>query len=242
MVANLAFYRFVELSDPEEECRRFREACRLHGLRGTVLLAAEGVNAMLAGPKPGADAFEAWLREDERFADLAIKRSVSKELPFRKLVVKVKPEIVTMRVDGVDVCGATARHLPPQTLRDWLRSGEDVVLIDTRNDFEFEHGSFRGAINPQTRSFSDFPAWVESHADELRASKVVMFCTGGIRCEKATSWMLGQGFENLYQLEGGVLAYFEKIEDAERDWRGALFVFDERVLLDTSLTPSKYAV
>ena len=238
MIHNLAFYRFVPIADPQREAQRFEAACRRSGLRGTVLVAPEGVNAMVAGPADGADLFLDWLRADVRFADVSIKVSRSHEIPFRKLGVKVKPEIVTMRMADVDVCRATAARVAPEVLRDWLRRGEDVVLIDTRNDFEFAHGSFRGAINPGTASFGEFPGWVDAQDEALRHRKVVMFCTGGIRCEKATSWMLGRGFADLHQLDGGILAYFERIEDAERDWRGDLFVFDERELLDTRLRPA----
>ncbi len=237
-VANLAFYQFIELADPEAEARRVRAECETLGLRGTVLVASEGINAMLAGSSDAADAFERWLREDPRFADIEPKRSSSEEIPFGKLVVKVKPEIVTMRTPNVEAYKRTGRHLPPAKLRDWLRDREEIVLVDTRNDFEVELGTFRGATNPHTTSFSEFPDWVERHADQLRDARIVMFCTGGIRCEKATSWMLDAGFEEVYQLEGGVLKYFEEIDDAEKDWEGDLFVFDERITLDTKLRPS----
>lgn len=238
MIHNLAFYRFFDVPDPAALRDTFREVCDELGLRGTVLVADEGVNAMLAGPPEAAERFVAWLRDDARFADMPVKTSLSDDVPFGKLVVKVKPEIVTMRTPGVDAAHKTARHLPPETLRDWLRGGDDVVLVDTRNDYEYALGTFRGAVDPQTASFHEFPDWVRERREELAERKVVMFCTGGIRCEKATSWMLEEGFQNVWQLDGGVLNYFERIEQADRDWQGELFVFDDRVAVDTDLRPT----
>ncbi len=233
-IENLAFYRFVELESPAEFGQAIERAAQDAGLKGTVLLASEGINAMIAGPREGTEKFASWLRSDARFADLHIKRSYSNRIPFGKLVVKVKPEIVTMRVDGVEATQRTARHLPPEQLRDWLRAGEPIRLIDTRNDYEYQLGTFRGAEDPATGAFHEFPEWVEARREELQNQKVVMFCTGGIRCEKATSWMLDQGIEDIWQLDGGVLNYFERIEDAEQDWEGELFVFDDRVAINTN--------
>lgn len=232
-IHNLAFYKFVPIDDPDTFAEQVRTRAETDGLRGTVLIADEGLNAMLAGPAPGATAFTRWLKSDGRFSELPVKVSTSDRIPFGKLVVKVKPEIVTMRTGGVDATRKTAPHLPPEQLRDWLRGGERIRLIDTRNDYEYRLGTFRGAIDPKTSAFHEFPEWVEQNRDELADEKVVMFCTGGIRCEKATSWMLDQGFDEVYQLEGGVLNYFEQVEDADRDWEGELFVFDDRVAVDT---------
>jgi UPF0176 protein len=235
VIQNLAFYRFFEVDAPADLRDTFRRVCEAAGLRGTVLVATEGINAMLAGEADGVSALVEWLRSDERFSDMPVKVSPSEEIPFGKLVVKVKPEIVTMRTPGVSATTKTAPHLPPEQLRDWLRDGEELVLIDTRNDYEYALGTFRGAIDPETASFHEFPDWVRRHRDDLRDRRVVMFCTGGIRCEKATSWMLDEGFDDVWQLDGGVLNYFERIEDADRDWSGELFVFDDRVAVDTHL-------
>jgi UPF0176 protein len=232
---NLAFYKFTPLSDPDELRNQLDELCQSLELKGTILLAHEGINGMLAGAPTACDQFEQAARALEGLGELWFKRSESDEQPFGKLVVKVKPEIVTMRVDGVDACSTTAEHLPAETFRDWLRSGEEMVVIDTRNDYEYQLGSFKGAINPNTGAFHEFPDYVKNHRDELASKKVVMFCTGGIRCEKATSWMLEEGFDKLYQLDGGVLNYFEKVKDADKDWDGELFVFDQRVAVDTRL-------
>lgn len=234
-IANLAFYRFVQLDEPHALDSEIRSKCLDLDLLGTVLLANEGINGMLAGTPQNCEAFADWMHADERFTDMPFKVSYSDEVPFDKLIVRVKREIVTMSVPDVDTVSHTAPHVPPETLRDWLRSGEDILLVDTRNDYEYALGTFSGAVDPDTGSFGDFPQWVHSHRDELRQRKVVMFCTGGIRCEKATSWMLDQGFDNVWQLEGGVLNYFQHVEDADRDWEGELFVFDARVALDTHL-------
>lgn len=235
MIVNLAFYRFVDIAEPPSLAEELLAVCRSHELLGTVILAEEGINGMIAGVAPHADALVEWLRSDERFASMPVKRSTSKDIPFRRLNVKVKPEIVTMRTPGVTPGRRTAPHLAPETFRQWLRGDEEIILIDTRNDFEVQMGTFRGAINPHTTSFSEFPDWVERHRDELHDRKVVMFCTGGIRCEKATSWMIDEGFSDVFQLDGGVLNYFAAVDDADRDWEGELFVFDERERLDTRL-------
>ena len=234
-IANLAFYRFTPIDEPHSFAAEVRSKCLDHELLGTVLIGNEGLNGMLAGDTDASEAFLDWLREQPGFEGLPVKLSESEDVPFGKLVVRVKREIVTMREPDVDATQKTAPHLPPEQLRDWLRGGEDVVLIDTRNDYEYALGTFRGAIDPNTSSFGQFPAWVREHRDDLEGKKVVMFCTGGIRCEKATSWMLDEGFEQIWQLEGGVLNYFDRVDDAERDWEGELFVFDDRVAVDTRL-------
>ena len=234
-ILNLAFYRFVELDGLEALRDEIHKSALTHGLRGTVLLADEGINGMLAGSPDAAEQFAAWLAQKPPFEDLEFKRSRSSQMPFGKLVVKIKPEIVTMRVDGVDAVSKTAPHLPPERFREWLRGDEDMVVIDTRNDYEYQLGTFRGAMNPDTEAFNEFPDYVRNRRDELADKKVVMFCTGGIRCEKATSWMLDEGFDEVYQLEGGILNYFEEVPDAERDWQGECFVFDGRVAVDTRL-------
>lgn len=239
---NLAFYKFVPLDDPQTLRDRLEELCDGLELRGTILLADEGINGMLAGAPQACARFEEAVGEFDELGELWFKRSESREVPFGKLVVKVKPEIVTMRVDGVDACSTTGEHLPPETFRDWLRGGQDMVVIDTRNDYEYRLGTFKGAINPDTGAFHEFPDFVGAHKDELRERKVVMFCTGGIRCEKATSWMLDEGFGEVYQLEGGVLNYFERIADADQDWDGELFVFDGRVAVDTELAETDAAL
>jgi UPF0176 protein len=235
---NLAFYKFTPIADPDTLRDQLERLCASLELKGTILLADEGINGMLAGQAAACDQFEASVHEFTDLGELRFKHSESDQQPFGKLVIKIKPEIVTMRVNGVDACSLTAKNLPAQTFRDWLRSDEDMVVVDTRNDYEYQLGTFKGAINPDTQAFHEFPDYVRANRDELQDKKVVMFCTGGIRCEKATSWMLAEGLaeiDELYQLDGGVLNYFERIDDADQDWQGELFVFDQRVAVDTGL-------
>ncbi len=233
MIVNLAFYKFAELADPDATTAELTQLCEECGLMGSVIVASEGVNGMLAGTLEGADRFcEAFLLMPG-FAGTHLKRSYSAEVPFKKLRVRVKSEIVVLRAGDVDV-NHTATHLAPEDFRDAFRAG-DAVVIDTRNDFEFNVGTFEGSINPKTTAFSEFIAFLEEQRAELEDKKVLMFCTGGIRCEKATAWMQLNGFENVFQLEGGVLNYFERVEDAEKDWKGELFVFDQRIALNTKL-------
>ena len=235
MTTHLAFYEFVHLDQPDALRDELEALCASLELVGTIIVAEEGINGMLAGPAEAGARLEQRLPQLVGEPDIDFKRTRCEETPFDRLVVKVKPEIVTMRIDGVDACSLTAEHLPCETFRDWLRGGEEMVVIDTRNDYEYALGTFRGAVNPKTEAFHEFPAYVEAHRAELDEAKVVMFCTGGIRCEKATSWMIDRGIDEVYQLDGGVLNYFAQISDAERDWTGELFVFDKRVAVDTSL-------
>lgn len=234
---NAAFYLFADLAPLDALRDQLRARCEELGLLGTILLAPEGINGMLAGPE---DAVRAAIQDIQTsrpaLAPLLPKYSISDGPSFRYLDVKIKPEIVTMRVPGVDAT-RTAPRLLPETLRDWLRSGEDVVLIDVRNDFEHQIGTFKGALNPATTAFHQFPDFVRDNLEQLRDKRVVTFCTGGIRCEKATSWMLDQGFTDLYQLDGGILHYFARVADADRDWQGRLFVFDQRQTVDTKIAP-----
>lgn len=235
-VTNLAFYQFARVEDPDGLVASLTATCETLALFGKIVVAHEGLNGMVAGEGAACDAFMASMHADPRFAKIAFKVSESDEPPFGKLVVRHKPEIVTMREPGVDAVATTAPHLPPQQFRDWLRAGEPMMVVDVRNDYEVAIGTFRGAVNPNTEYFNQFPDWVRARREQLAGEKVVMFCTGGIRCEKATSWMIEElGLDNVYQLEGGVLNYFEQVDDAERDWTGELFVFDERVAVDTRL-------
>lgn len=234
---NLAFYRFAKVDDPEKFAVELREICEQNGLRGSLIVAHEGLNGMLAGEEDDCDAFCDFLLNMPEFSGTHIKRSISETIPFQRLTIKVKPEIVTLRAGEVDV-SKTAPHLAPEDFRAAL-SQENVVVIDTRNDFEFQVGTFRGSINPKTRAFHEFVGYLEAHREELaEKDKILMFCTGGIRCEKATAWMAENGFENVYQLQGGVLNFFEKIPNAHEDWEGELFVFDERVTVTTTLSAS----
>lgn len=242
-VLNMAFYHFVGLTSLSAVKDELTALCDAHNLRGSMILSYEGINGMMAGQEEDARHLIEYFASHPAFEDMRVKESWSEEIPFERLLIKVKPEIVTMRVDGVRADEKTGTHMPPEQFRDLLRAPEDdLVVIDVRNDFEYQLGTFKHAINPHTIAFHEFPDVVRANKDDWKEKKVVMFCTGGIRCEKASSWMLDEGFDEVFQLEGGVLNYFERVEDAEKDWDGELFVFDHRVALDTNLNATPTAL
>jgi UPF0176 protein len=235
-ITNIAFYRFVEIHDPSSLRETLLSLCKELGLRGTILLATEGVNAMLAGEDTSIITFLTYLEADERFKSMLIKRSYSPTQPFKRLLVKVKNEILALREPRVNPTKLTGKYIKPQELREWFEKGEDFILLDTRNDFEVQRGTFKDAINPKTSSFGQFPKFVQNNLENLKNKKVVTFCTGGIRCEKATNLMLQAGLENVYQLEGGILEYFSQTDG--KYFEGSCFVFDERVALNHALKPA----
>ena len=238
-VLNVSSYRFVPLDDLEGLRLRLHERAAAAGLKGTVLLAEEGINLFLAGE---ADALRGWLdalREEAPFAGLDAKESWSDGMPFKRLKVKVKREIIRMNMPAVRPSAGRAPAVAPATLVRWLQAGRDdegrpVVMLDTRNGFEVDAGAFEGAIDWRLERFSDFPAAVAERRAELAGRTVVSYCTGGIRCEKAALVMQDLGVERAYQLEGGILRYFEQTEGAPH-WRGRCFVFDERETLGADL-------
>lgn len=215
--------------------------CLNQGIKGTLLLAEEGINGTVAGSRAAIDALIAQLKSDARLADLEHKESVADEMPFYRMKVRLKKEIVTLGVPGINPNNRVGTYVAPE---DWnaLISDPDVVVVDTRNGYEYDIGTFRGAIDPQTSSFSEFPAYVSSKLNPARHKKVAMFCTGGIRCEKASSFMLQQGFEQVYHLQGGILKYLEKIPAAESLWEGECFVFDQRVAVGHGLQVGEYEI
>jgi UPF0176 protein len=237
-VLNISAYRFVALDDPQAlRGLLLREAGEL-GLRGTILLAAEGINLFMAGAPEAIRVFLELLRADPRFAALRAKESWSSEQPFRKLLVKVKREIIRMNHPAIQPAQGRAPAIDALTLKRWLDRGHDdegrpVVTLDTRNAFEVDHGTFEAALDWRLKKFSEFPRALDAHKGELDGKTVVSFCTGGIRCEKAAIHMQGVGLEHVWQLEGGILQYFEETGGAH--FRGECFVFDERVALDSSL-------
>jgi UPF0176 protein len=240
-ILNLSAYRFVALDDPIGWRAPIHAQARSQGLKGTVLLAHEGINLFLAGEDEKLRVFVAWLRGHEAFAGLQIKTSLSTTVPFRKLIVKVKPEIIRMNQTTVRPQAGRAPSVDARTLARWLAAGHDdagrdVVTLDTRNAFEIEHGRFRGALDWKLRRFSDFPAALAARRDELRGKTVVSYCTGGIRCEKAALWMAQAGVEHVLQLDGGILGYFEEAGGSHFD--GDCFVFDQREVLDPFLAPA----
>ena len=232
-VVVITFYKFVKLPDFRAIQKPLLIFCKENGIFGTILLAEEGINSTVAGSREGIESLLDYLGSDERFADLKVKTSYTDTMPFGKMKVRLKREIVTLKQD-VDPNELVGTYIDPQ---DWnnIISDPDVILIDTRNDFETQIGTFKGAINPETDAFSELPDFVEKNLDPQKHKKVAMFCTGGIRCEKATSYMLKQGFETVYHLNGGILRYLEEVDPEQSLWEGECFVFDERVSVDHHL-------
>lgn len=231
-----AFYKFVALPDYAALREPLLQTAQQHHVYGSILLAAEGVNGTIAGTPEGVQAVLAHLRADARLSDLEHKTSYADFVPFRRMKVRLKREIVTLKAAEADPTQQVGTYVPPQ---EWnaLIAQDDVLLIDTRNDYEYEIGTFKGALNPQTASFGDFPQYVQQHLDPTKHKKIAMFCTGGIRCEKATSYLLAQGFEGVYHLKGGILKYLEDVPATESLWEGDCYVFDERVAVDHALRP-----
>jgi UPF0176 protein len=236
-----AFYRFAPLADPAALRSELLAACQDAGVRGTILLAKEGVNGTLSGTREAIDGALAGVRGLPGMTDLPVKESRHVEHPFGRLRVKLKREIVTLGVPGVDPGRRTGTHVAPE---DWnaLIGEPGVTLLDTRNRYEVHLGTFDGAINPNTESFREFPAWVARELDPVRDRRVAMFCTGGIRCEKASAYLLEQGFEEVYQLDGGILGYLEQVPGEQSAWRGECFVFDDRVTVDERLEAGDFEV
>ncbi|BAZ13086.1 rhodanese domain-containing protein [Calothrix sp. NIES-4071] len=228
-----AFYKFTKLPDFAQMQDPLLAFCQVQKIKGTILLAPEGINGTIAGERVCIDSVLSYLRSDSRLADLEHKESLTSEPPFERMKVKLKKEIVTL---GLPV-NPTSQVGTYVSAKDWnaVISDPDVVVIDTRNDYEVKIGSFKGAINPETASFREFPDYVRHHLDPKKHKKVAMFCTGGIRCEKASSYMLSQGFEQVYHLEGGILKYLEEVPQQESLWSGECFVFDERIAVQHGL-------
>lgn len=234
-----ALYKFASLPDYREMQPGMLDFCVSQELNGTLLLAEEGINGTVAGTRAGIDALIAFLKADRRLADLEHKESYADEMPFTRMKVKLKKEIVTLGVAGINPNERVGTYVAPE---DWnaLISDPDVVLIDTRNGYEVDIGTFRGAIDPQTTTFREFPAYVGKNFNPARHKKVAMFCTGGIRCEKASSLMVAQGFEQVYHLQGGILKYLERVPPEESMWEGECFVFDQRISVGHGLKVGEY--
>ena len=235
-----ALYRFARFADPPAIRDALDASCRARGVRGTLLIAGEGINGTIAGPAPGVDAVVAQIRALPGCADLSAKFADARTMPFHRLKVRVKAEIVTMG-EAIDPTRDVGTYVAPE---DWnaLITDPDTVLIDTRNGYEVGIGSFAGAIDPGTDSFRDFPAWFRAHRDTLEGRKVAMFCTGGIRCEKATALLMAEGVADVFHLEGGILKYLETVPEAESRWGGECFVFDERVAVGHGLSPGTHTL
>ncbi len=238
-----ALYQFTSFEHPEALRAPLFAACEAHGIKGTLLLAREGINGTIAGTDNALASVLGAIRALPGCADLDVKYSAAPEMPFHRMKVRVKREIVTMGEPDIDPMLAVGHYVDPH---DWnaLIADPDTVLIDTRNDYEVAVGTFAGAVDPQTPSFRDFPAWFRAHRDELLdgKKKVAMFCTGGIRCEKSTSFLRAEGVEEVYHLKGGILKYLEHIPETQSLWQGECFVFDERVTVRHGLEPGSYAL
>ncbi|NVK21557.1 MAG: rhodanese-related sulfurtransferase [Kangiellaceae bacterium] len=234
-----ALYKFVTLNDYQDKRQPLLDVMLANNVRGTLLLAEEGINGTVAGSRQGIDTLLAWLKSDVRLADLDYKESYDQSMPFYRSKVKLKKEIVTMGVEGIDPKKVVGTYVKP---KDWnaLISDPDVILVDTRNDYEVEIGTFKGALNPNTETFREFPDYVKDNLNPEKHKKVAMFCTGGIRCEKSTAYLKEQGFEEVYHLEGGILKYLEEVPQEETLWEGECFVFDNRVAVDHDLQKGQY--
>ncbi|MED5411178.1 MAG: rhodanese-related sulfurtransferase [Pseudomonadota bacterium] len=234
-----ALYRFTKFPDFESFRRPLRELMLEKEVRGTLLLAAEGINGTIAGSREAIDSTLAWLREDERFRGLEVKESYVNENPFYRTKVKLKKEIVTMGVENIDPNHIAGTYVDAM---DWnnLISDPEVLLLDTRNKYEVEIGTFKNAVNPETDSFREFPEYVEKNLDPIKHKKIAMFCTGGIRCEKSTAYLKQQGFDDVYHLKGGILKYLEEVSEENTLWEGECFVFDNRVTVNHQLEQGSY--
>ena len=241
MLTVAAFYRFTRFDDPAAlKAPLARLGCSL-GVRGTVLLAHEGINGTVAGDRAGIDAVIAHIRALPGCADLEWKESAAETMPFGRLKVRLKREIVTMGQAGVDPAAAVGRYVVPADWND-LISAPDVAVIDTRNAYEVAIGSFEGAEDPGTGSFGEFPAWWAANRDRFEGKRLALFCTGGIRCEKATSWLVSQGVEEVHHLKGGILRYLEDVPAGESLWSGECFVFDGRVAVGHGLAQGSHTL
>jgi UPF0176 protein len=236
-----AFYKFVRVADPAGLRASLLAACLERGIRGSILLAPEGINGTISGEAESLTDFFIWLRQDPRFADLETKESPAGAHPFGRMKVRLKREIVTFGVPEANPARAAGIYVAPEDWNALIRS-PDVIVIDTRNDYEFKTGTFKGAVDPMTRSFRQFPAFVRAHLDPARHKRVATFCTGGIRCEKATSYLIQQGFKEVYHLKGGILKYLETVAEEQSLWEGECFVFDERVALRHGVKPGSHGL
>lgn len=234
-----ALYKFVALEDYEAMRQPLMQVMEDNGIKGTLLLAREGINGTVSGTRTGIDALLTWLNADPRLNPISFKESFDETQPFYRTKVKLKKEIVTMGVEGIDPRKTVGTYVKPQDWND-LISDPDVFVVDTRNDYEIEIGTFKHAVNPNTQSFREFPQYVKDNMDPTRHKKVAMFCTGGIRCEKSTAYMKEQGFEEVFHLEGGILKYLEDVPKEESLWEGDCFVFDNRVAVNHDLEKSDY--
>jgi UPF0176 protein len=236
MLIVAALYQFTRFPDPAALKPGLLEVCLAHGVKGSLLLAPEGINGTIAGTREGIDAALAAIRALPGCAELEWKESFAESMPFGRMKVKLKREIVTMGRPDVDPLSQVGNYVAAQ---DWnaLISDPGTVVIDTRNDYEVSIGTFQGAVDPGTRAFGEFPDWWQANRDRFQGKRIAMFCTGGIRCEKATNYLLGQGVDQVYHLKGGILKYLEDVPEVDSLWQGQCFIFDDRVSVGHGLQP-----
>ena len=232
-VTNVAGYRFVDLPDRDALREPFRAICKKAGLKGTILLSFEGINFFLAGTQSSIDLYLDFLEQDSRFSQIHLKYSLTESQPFNRMNVRLKKEIISLGLEHVKPAERTGEVITPTEFKQWLDEGREVAIIDTRNDYEIRLGTFKNALDLNIKSFRAFPKAIESLPDSMKDTPVVMFCTGGIRCEKASVVMMDAGFSNVKQLKGGILGYFEEV--GGEHWDGDCFVFDHRVALNAEL-------
>jgi UPF0176 protein len=232
-------YKFVTLDNYQEIKPNLFKVMEDEQIKGTLLLANEGINGTVAGTREAIDTLLYWLKGDERLTDINCKESFTEVMPFNRTKVKLKKEIVTMGIEGIDPKQVVGTYVEP---KDWnaLITDPNVILVDTRNDYEFQVGTFENAVNPNTETFREFPQYVQDNMSPVKHKKVAMFCTGGIRCEKSTAYMKEQGYEEVYHLKGGILKYLEDVPKDDTLWKGDCFVFDERVTVNHDLERGEY--
>ena len=229
----IVFYKFVDINDPYALKMDIENFLKESSILGTIILSKEGINGMCSSNRSEIESFKDFLFKKELFSDLDIKQSYHEKSPFKKMSLKIKSEIVPLGDKEVKPSIKVGKYVEPEKWDEFI-SSQDVVVIDTRNDFEIKLGSFHGSVNPKTKSFREFPLWWKKNKDKYQGKKIAMFCTGGIRCEKSTSYLINNGTEEVFHLKGGILNYFEKLKVNEKNkWKGECFVFDQRV----SLTP-----
>ena len=236
-----ALYKFTPFDDPEAHRAVLEQSAKANGIKGTLLVANEGINGTIAGSRSGIDAILTDIRRLPGCADLEWKESTSSAMPFLRMKVRLKREIVTMGQPGVDPTSAVGTYVAAEDWNELIRR-EDVVVIDTRNDYEVEIGTFQNAVDPKTESFREFPKWWEENKKRFGNKKIAMFCTGGIRCEKASSFLLGQGVDDVFHLKGGILKYLEQVPEEDSLWQGDCFVFDNRVSVRHGLAEGDFSL
>ncbi len=238
-IVNIAGYRFVDLPDRDELRQPFRDICSKLNLKGTILLSHEGINFFLAGSRESIDSYIDYIEQDSRFKDITLKQSYTDYQPFNRMNVRLKKEIISIGLNHIKPAEFTGEEITPVDFKQLLDDGKEVLVLDTRNDYECRIGTFENAMELDIKSFRDFPRAVSEISDEYKDTPVVMFCTGGIRCEKASVVMMDAGFSNVKQLKGGILGYFEEVGGAH--WDGDCFVFDQRVAVNPELKETEVA-